>query len=176
MEPSRRNQWQPVANRLSAETARPSEIRCPRLPLVAGDPKMVRRGSTVRVRQRALQKPRKSRLFLSARLARAPVCGGYGAGYGAFSSETASGKRQNWPSRIVLRRPSAVGPSQLPTRRRPEGRSHASAHNVASTLEPDEHRASSDTETKRRPTTSTSTPGSTPSISCERARASRVSS
>jgi hypothetical protein len=45
---------------------------------------MVRRGSTVRVRQRALQKPRKSRLFRSARVARAPVCGGYGAGYGAF--------------------------------------------------------------------------------------------
>jgi hypothetical protein len=38
---------------------------------------------------------------------------GYGAGYGAFSSETASGKRHNWPSsaRIVLRRPSAVGRS-----------------------------------------------------------------
>jgi hypothetical protein len=71
--------------------------------------RMVRRGSAVRVRQRALQKPRKSRLFLSARLARASVCGGYGAVYGAFSSETASGERQNWPrsARIVLRRPSA---------------------------------------------------------------------
>jgi hypothetical protein len=75
-----------------------------------GATSMVRRGSTVRVRQRALQKPRKSRLSPSAELARAPVCGGYGALYGAFSSETASGKRQNWPSsaRIVLRRPSAV--------------------------------------------------------------------
>src|SRR5215203_7073670 len=40
---------------------------------------MVRRGSTVRVRQRALQKPRKSRLFLLKELAEAPVCGGYGA-------------------------------------------------------------------------------------------------
>ena len=45
---------------------------------------MVRRGSTVRVRQRALQKPRQSRLFLSKELARTPVCGGYGAGYGAL--------------------------------------------------------------------------------------------
>jgi hypothetical protein len=34
---------------------------------------MVRRGSTVRVRQRALQKPRKSRLFLLKELAEAPV-------------------------------------------------------------------------------------------------------
>jgi hypothetical protein len=40
---------------------------------------MVRRGSTVRVRQRALQKPRKSRPFLSAWLAQAPVCDRYGA-------------------------------------------------------------------------------------------------
>jgi hypothetical protein len=36
-------------------------------------------GSTVRVRQRALQKPRKSRLSPSAELARTPVCVGYGA-------------------------------------------------------------------------------------------------
>ena len=40
---------------------------------------MVRRGSTVRVRQRALQSPRESRLFLSNQPARAPVCGRYGA-------------------------------------------------------------------------------------------------
>jgi hypothetical protein len=33
-------------------------------------------------------------LFLSARLARAPVCGRYGAAYGAFSLETSPGKRQ----------------------------------------------------------------------------------
>jgi hypothetical protein len=46
---------------------------------------MVRRGSTVRVRQRTLQKRRKSRLFLSGIFAEAPVCGGYGALYGAFS-------------------------------------------------------------------------------------------
>src|SRR5215203_5385994 len=51
-------------------------------------------GSTVRVRQRALQKPRKSRLSRSAELARPPVCGRYGGVYGALSSEAASGKRQ----------------------------------------------------------------------------------
>jgi hypothetical protein len=55
-----------------------------------GESSMVRRGSTVRVRQRALQNPRKSQLFLSARLARSPVCGGYGAGYGAFRLRTPS--------------------------------------------------------------------------------------
>ena len=49
---------------------------------------MVRRGSTVRVRQRALQKPRKSRLFLSSELARTPICGTHGAVYGAFRSRT----------------------------------------------------------------------------------------
>jgi hypothetical protein len=35
MEPSRRNHWQSAANRPSAETARPSQIRCRELPLVA---------------------------------------------------------------------------------------------------------------------------------------------
>src|SRR5687768_9375243 len=51
---------------------------------------MVRRGSTVRVRQRALQKPRKTGLLLCDRLAGAPVCSGYGAVYGAFRSRTSS--------------------------------------------------------------------------------------
>jgi hypothetical protein len=49
---------------------------------------MVRRGSTVRVRQRALQKSRKPVAFRSERLAEAPVCGRYGAVYGAFRSTT----------------------------------------------------------------------------------------
>jgi hypothetical protein len=49
---------------------------------------MVRRGSTVRVRQRALQKARKSGLLLSDQLAGCPVCGRYGALYGAFRSKT----------------------------------------------------------------------------------------
>jgi Winged helix DNA-binding domain len=49
---------------------------------------MVRRGSTVRVRQRALQKRRKSRVSLQDWLAPAPVCGAYGAAYGASRSRT----------------------------------------------------------------------------------------
>jgi hypothetical protein len=44
---------------------------------------MVRRGSTVRVRQRALQKPRKSGLSHPDRLAVDRVCGGCGARCGA---------------------------------------------------------------------------------------------
>jgi hypothetical protein len=55
---------------------------------------MVRRGSTVRVRQRALQKPRKAGFFVSPELARCPVCGGYGALYGAFGSRRASAGRR----------------------------------------------------------------------------------
>ncbi len=46
---------------------------------------MVRRGSTVRVRQRALQKRRTSALSRSGRLAPCRTCGGYGAVYGAFA-------------------------------------------------------------------------------------------
>src|SRR5262249_25188170 len=42
---------------------------------------MVRRGSTVRVRQRASQRRCTSTLFLSNLLARVPVCGRYGAVY-----------------------------------------------------------------------------------------------
>jgi hypothetical protein len=55
---------------------------------VGADSSMVRRGSTVRVRQRALQKSRKPVAFRSERLAEAPVCGRYGAVYGAFRSTT----------------------------------------------------------------------------------------
>src|SRR5438094_8127895 len=45
---------------------------------------MVRRGSTVRVRQRALQRPRKPQLTLSVVLAESAACGRDGALYGAF--------------------------------------------------------------------------------------------
>src|SRR5437867_2362434 len=51
---------------------------------------MVRRGSTVRVRQRALQKSCTAGLFFSAVLARFAACGRYGALYGAFRSISAS--------------------------------------------------------------------------------------
>jgi len=54
---------------------------CPRFPPRRS---MVRRGSSVRVRQRALQKRRKSVPSRSDRLAPCRTCGGYGAVYGAF--------------------------------------------------------------------------------------------
>jgi hypothetical protein len=50
-------------------------------------------GSTVRVRQRALQKPCTRPPFWSRRFARVPACGGYGAVYGAFRSASASPRR-----------------------------------------------------------------------------------
>jgi hypothetical protein len=87
MEPSGRNQWQSVANRQAAKPAEASEIRCRAL-----RPVMVRRGSTVRVRQRALQNPRTSGCSRSDRLAFRQSCAGYGAVYGASKSRTASAK------------------------------------------------------------------------------------
>jgi hypothetical protein len=56
MEPRGCNWWQSVANQIGAESPKQAKsvaAGCHRLP-----EKMVRRGSTVRVRQRALQKPR----------------------------------------------------------------------------------------------------------------------
>jgi hypothetical protein len=55
---------------------------------------MVRRGSAVRVRQRALQKRRKSVLLLRQKLARFPTCRGHGALCGAFRSRTRRRKRR----------------------------------------------------------------------------------
>ena len=60
-------------------------------------PLMVRRGSTVRVRQRALEKRRKPGLLLSGPLARSTACGGYGALYGALSSKSVSVRREKRP-------------------------------------------------------------------------------
>jgi hypothetical protein len=56
---------------------------------------MVRRGSTVRVRQRALQSPCKSGPFLPAPLAELPTCARYGAVYGALRFRTALSKSRN---------------------------------------------------------------------------------
>jgi hypothetical protein len=56
MEPSGRNPWQSLANGTASKTARTSEtvaVGCDRLP----DSFHGRRGSTVRVRQRALKSP-----------------------------------------------------------------------------------------------------------------------
>jgi hypothetical protein len=70
-------------------------------------PQMVRRGSTVRVRQRALQKPRKAGLLLERSLARSTASGRYGALYGAFRSRSVSLRGQKagtLPSRGSFRR------------------------------------------------------------------------
>jgi hypothetical protein len=60
----------------------------PRVAISCAHNEMVRRGSTVRVRQRALQKRRTSALSRSALLAAPRTCGGYGAVYGAFALRT----------------------------------------------------------------------------------------
>src|SRR5919201_5202378 len=57
--------------------------------------RMVRRGSTVRVRQRALQKRRTSALSRSGGLAPRPTCGGYGALDGAFRSRSECERRRS---------------------------------------------------------------------------------
>jgi hypothetical protein len=84
------------------------------LPLVATgcrEKHMVRRGSTVRVRQRALQKPRTTGLFTSDRFADSRTWGRYGALYGAFRSKTRS-----WRAalRATARRQRRFGAPQLP--------------------------------------------------------------
>jgi hypothetical protein len=53
-------------------------------------------GSAVRVRQRALQKRRKSALFRLRGFARSPVCGACGALYGAFRFQAPAPKRRKW--------------------------------------------------------------------------------
>jgi hypothetical protein len=75
------NQWQMGA----PENRSNKPIRNPWQPTATGSQRMVRRGSTVRVRQRALQKRRTSALFRAARLALRRACGGYGTVYGAFA-------------------------------------------------------------------------------------------
>jgi hypothetical protein len=62
---------------------------------------MVRRGSTVRVRQRALQKPRKRGFFLSDAVAQSSACGGYGAVYGALTLRCARSNRIDSEFRAV---------------------------------------------------------------------------
>ena len=73
---------------------------------------LVRRGSTVRVRQRALQKPRKAQLFLSGALERSTACGRYGALYRAFRSRSVSVTAKNGP--IAVRPASAPTPPRRP--------------------------------------------------------------
>src|SRR5712691_2393381 len=65
-----------------------SQISFPPAATACPQNRMVRRGSTVRVRQNALQKSRKTALFVSDLLAQSPACARYGAVYGAFRSRT----------------------------------------------------------------------------------------
>jgi hypothetical protein len=95
-----RNRWQP--------TATVSE-------------RMVRRGSTVRVRQRALQKRRTSAPLRSERLALDPACGGYGVVYGAFALRTRLGRELSQSSPRPPNAPSRVAASS----RRRISRTHA---------------------------------------------------
>jgi hypothetical protein len=104
MEPSGRNQWQPVANAPSLKSAeKPKPLPWVATSCRAG--RMVRRGSTVRVRQRALQKPRKSALSRMCSVAREASEGLDGAVYGAFASRTAARRltcsldSQSWRTR-----------------------------------------------------------------------------
>jgi hypothetical protein len=101
MEPSGRNQWQPVANGKGPKNGRNKPK--PLLWVATGcrSERMVRRGSTVRVRQRALQKRRTSALFCSGRVARHRTCGRYGAVYGAFSCKK-SDLDLDWPQALAL--------------------------------------------------------------------------
>jgi hypothetical protein len=73
---------------LTDEKGSNRSIRSRWQPTATVSERMVRRGSTVRVRQRSLQKSCPAGLFLSDELAQAPACGGYGAVYGAFRSKT----------------------------------------------------------------------------------------
>jgi hypothetical protein len=68
---------------------------------------MVRRGSTVRVRQRALQRRRTSALSRSGRLALDPARRRYGAVYGAFAS--AAKKHPGHPGQSALTEQNAGG-------------------------------------------------------------------
>jgi hypothetical protein len=63
MEPSGRNQWQPVANRKTPKTAETSQNRCRGLRTSCRRTLMVRRGSPVRVRKRALPKEHPNELI-----------------------------------------------------------------------------------------------------------------
>ena len=73
------------------------------------------RGSTVRVRQRGLQKSSTSPLSRSARVATSAACGGYGAVYGSLRRQNGAARRkisgtnqalrQNAMSRLKTKRP-----------------------------------------------------------------------
>jgi hypothetical protein len=82
---------------------------------------MVRRGSTVRVRQRALQKPRKSLLFCRVRLQDLQYAVCVGAIYGAFRSTDRRGQRRIRPG-SGAEAAEDVGPASREPRRQGENR------------------------------------------------------
>ena len=64
MEPSGRNQWQPVANAQTLRTAKNKPKPLPPVATSCRSERMIRRGSTVRVRQRAWENPLETAGFL----------------------------------------------------------------------------------------------------------------
>ena len=91
-------------NRLQIAPATIGESKRDPLPWVATGcrkERVVRRGSTVRVRKRTLQKRRTLVLSRSGRLAPGRTCGGSGALYGAFSSRSRSAECRPVPRVLV---------------------------------------------------------------------------
>jgi hypothetical protein len=92
---------------------------------------MVRRRSTVRVRQRALQRRRKSTSLCSKRPASRRTCGGHGALDGAFRAETAFRRatsrlfRPPTPRVATTSRPPGSRPMPTPRHVRMPNRSEA---------------------------------------------------
>ena len=86
------NRWQrPQMPKLKNGDVKPKPL--PRVATGCQEERMVRRGSAVRVRQRALQSPCKRASFLSAALAESATCIRYGGVYGASRFRTASSSR-----------------------------------------------------------------------------------
>ena len=91
----RQRRMEPLWSPAVATGGNPSQIGSPRNPqtyakTVAGGCDLLpesfhgKEGVSGSSPEEGSAKPRKSPLFRTARVARAPVCGGYGAGYGAF--------------------------------------------------------------------------------------------
>ncbi len=79
----------------SPETASTSQISLPPAATGCLQSRMVRRGSTVRVRQGALQKPRMTGLLGMCSVGVEGHQARYGAVYGAFAQRSRSGERGN---------------------------------------------------------------------------------
>jgi hypothetical protein len=92
MEPRGCNRSQPVAKRIARKRAKTSRKPLPWVATSCRKQRMVRRGSTVRVRQRALQKPRIGGFLFRINLQVREFGGRYGARYGAFRSKTPSSR------------------------------------------------------------------------------------